>query len=135
MVARAAGAEGFGNPGRGGDTVTAGQTLARLTLPEGGIGQVQAPVAGLIEASTATIGAVASGKGGMFTISRAANTIVGLVPVEDIGKLKAGDRADQDPGAGEVDGKRRRIAPTVEPNSQLGQAFIGITTNRRLLVN
>ena len=29
----------------------------------------------------------------------------------------------------------RRVAPTVEPNSQLGQAFIGITTNRRLLVN
>ncbi len=29
----------------------------------------------------------------------------------------------------------RRIAPTVEPNSQLGQVFIGITTNRRLLVN
>jgi HlyD family secretion protein len=39
------------------------------------------------------------------------------------------------PGAGEVDGKVRRIAPTIEPNSQLGQAFIGITTNRRLLVN
>ena len=38
-------------------------------------------------------------------------------------------------GAGEVDGKVRRIAPTVEPNSQLGQVFIGITTNRRLLVN
>src|SRR3954465_9656729 len=31
-----------------GDTVTAGQTLARLTLPEGGVAQVQSPVAGLI---------------------------------------------------------------------------------------
>src|ERR1700734_3364195 len=29
-----------------GDTVTAGQTLARLGLPEGGVAQVQAPVAG-----------------------------------------------------------------------------------------
>ena len=29
-----------------GDTVTAGQTLARLTLPEGGTVSVQAPVAG-----------------------------------------------------------------------------------------
>ena len=29
----------------------------------------------------------------------------------------------------------RRLSPTVEPNSQLGQVFIGITTNRRLLVN
>src|ERR1700688_832273 len=30
-----------------GDTVTAGPLLARLTLPEGGLAQVQAPVAGL----------------------------------------------------------------------------------------
>ena len=46
-----------------GDTVTAGQTLARLTLPEGGLQVVQAPVAGLISASTAVIGAAASAKG------------------------------------------------------------------------
>ena len=38
-------------------------------------------------------------------------------------------------GAGEVDGRVRRLSTTVEPNSQLGQVFIGITTNRRLLVN
>ena len=31
-----------------GDTVTAGQTLARLNLPDGGTTLVQAPVAGLI---------------------------------------------------------------------------------------
>jgi hypothetical protein len=30
-----------------GDTVTSGQTLARLTLPEGGVAPEQAPVAGL----------------------------------------------------------------------------------------
>ena len=29
----------------------------------------------------------------------------------------------------------RRIAPTIEPNSQLGQVFIGITPARRFLVN
>src|SRR5215211_5553073 len=46
-----------------GDTVTAGQALARLTLPEGGSAQVQAPVAGLISTSSAVIGAVASAKG------------------------------------------------------------------------
>src|SRR5580698_10651823 len=52
-----------------GDTVTAGQTLARLTLPEGGNVQVQAPVAGVISASTAAIGGMASGKGeALFTI-------------------------------------------------------------------
>jgi HlyD family secretion protein len=121
-----------------GDTVTAGQTLARLTLPEGGIAQVQAPVAGLILASTATIGAVASARGeALFSIiARSEYDLVGLVPVEDIGKIQAGQTARiKIPGAGEVDGKVRRIAPTIEPNSQLGQAFIAITTNRRLLVN
>ena len=38
-------------------------------------------------------------------------------------------------GAGDVDGKVRRVAPTIEPNSQLGQVVISVTTNRRLLVN
>src|SRR5258708_3059104 len=46
-----------------GDTVTAGQTLARLTLPEGGLQVVQAPVAGTISSSSAQIGAAASGRG------------------------------------------------------------------------
>ena len=37
-----------------GETVTAGQNLARLTLPEGGTTMVQAPVAGLVLSSTAS---------------------------------------------------------------------------------
>ena len=121
-----------------GDVVTAGQILARLTLPEGGIAQVQAPVAGLVETSTATIGAIASAKGeALFTIiARGEFDLVGLVPVQDIARLKVGQTAKiKIPGAGEVDARVRRIAPTVEPNSQLGQVFLGITTNRRLLVN
>ena len=121
-----------------GDVVTAGQILARLTLPEGGIAQVQAPVAGLVETSTATIGAIASAKGeALFTIiARGEFDLVGLVPVQDIARLKVGQTAKiKIPGAGEVDARVRRIAPTVEPNSQLGQVFLGITTNRTLLVN
>jgi multidrug efflux pump subunit AcrA (membrane-fusion protein) len=121
-----------------GDTVTAGQTLARLNLPEGGVVQVQAPVAGLIASSSAVIGAVASGKGeALFSIiARSEFDLVGLVPTEDFGKLTVNQPARiKIVGAGEVDGKVRRIAPTVEPNSQLGQAFISVTTNRRLLVN
>ena len=39
-----------------GDTVTAGQVLARITPPEGGSINVQAPVAGLISQSSAQIG-------------------------------------------------------------------------------
>ena len=121
-----------------GDTVTSGQTLARLTLPEGGAVQIQAPVAGLVSASSAVVGAIASGKGeALFSIiARSEFDLVGLVPVQDIAKLEVNQPARiKIIGAGEVDGKVRRVAPTVEPNSQLGQVFIGITTNRRLLVN
>jgi HlyD family secretion protein len=121
-----------------GDTVTAGQTLARLTLPEGGSVQVQAPVAGLISASTAVVGAIASGRGeALFSIiARSEFDLVGMVPVRDIAKLAVNQTARiKIIGAGEVDGKVRRVASTIEPNSQLGQVFVSVTTNRRLLVN
>jgi HlyD family secretion protein len=121
-----------------GDTVTAGQTLARLTLPEGGLQVLQAPVAGTISASSAVIGAVASGRGeALFSIiARNEFDLVGMVPTADIAKLAVNQTARiKLIGAGEVDGKVRRVATTVEPNSQLGQVFIGVTTNRRLLVN
>ncbi len=121
-----------------GDTVTAGQVLARLTLPEGGSVQIQAPVAGLISASTAVLGAVASGRGeALFSIiARSEFDLVGMVPVRDIAKLAVNQTARiKIIGAGEVDGKVRRVASTIEPNSQLGQVFVSVTTNRRLLVN
>jgi HlyD family secretion protein len=121
-----------------GDSVTAGQALARLTLPEGGTVQVTAPVAGLIASSTAQIGAVASGRGeALFSIiARSEFDLVGLVPTQDLGKLAANQTARiKILGAGEVDGKVRRVASTVEPNSQLGQVFVSVTTTRRLLAN
>ena len=121
-----------------GDSVSAGQVLARLTPPEGGSVAVQAPVAGTIAATTAAIGATASGKGeALFSIiARSEYDLVGLVPTRDIAKLGANQTARiKIIGAGDVDGKVRRVSTTVEPNSQLGQVFIGITTNRRLLVN
>jgi multidrug efflux pump subunit AcrA (membrane-fusion protein) len=121
-----------------GETVTAGQTLARLTLPEGGSVNVQAPVAGVISASTATVGAMASGRGeALFSIiARGEYDLVGLVPTEDISKLAVNQPASiKIIGAGDIEGKIRRVAPTVEPNSQLGQVFVAITSNRRLAVN
>jgi HlyD family secretion protein len=121
-----------------GDTVTAGQTLARLTLPEGGTVVVQAPVAGVIASSSAAIGAIASGKGeALFSIiARGEYDLVGLVPVQDLSKLAAGQTAQiKMIGAGDVEGRVRRIASTVEPNVQLGQVFIGVIGNKRLLVN
>jgi multidrug efflux pump subunit AcrA (membrane-fusion protein) len=121
-----------------GDGVSAGQVLARLNLPDGGSVQVQAPIAGVISVSTAVIGATASPKGeALFSIiARSEYDLVGMVPTRDIAKLAVNQTARiRIIGAGDVDGKVRRLAPTIEPNSQLGQVFVGITTNRRLLVN
>jgi HlyD family secretion protein len=121
-----------------GEIVTAGQTLARLTLPEGGMIVVQAPVAGLVSSSTAVIGAIASGKGeALFSIiPRSEFDLVGLVPVRDLSKLAVNQAARvKIIGAGEVDGKVRRVATTVEPNSQLGQVFVALSSTRRLLAN
>lgn len=121
-----------------GDSVSAGQQLARLSLPEGGQISVQAPVAGVISASTAAVGAMASGKGeALFSIiARGEFDLVGMVPTRDIAKLQVNQTAKiKIIGAGEVDGRVRRLSTTVEPNSQLAQVFVGVTTNRRLLVN
>jgi multidrug efflux pump subunit AcrA (membrane-fusion protein) len=121
-----------------GEIVTAGQTLARLTLPEGGMIVIQAPVAGLVSNSSAVIGAVASAKGeALFSIiPRSEFDLVGLVPVRDLSKLAVNQTARvKIIGAGEVDGRVRRIASTVEPNSQLGQVLVALSSTRRLLVN
>jgi HlyD family secretion protein len=121
-----------------GDSVTAGQNLARLTPPEGGTIMIQATIAGLISGSTALIGSLASPRGeALFSIiARSEFDFVGMVPTQYISKLGANQTAKvKIVGAGEVDGKVRRVSATVEPNSQLGQVFVAITTNRKLLVN
>jgi HlyD family secretion protein len=121
-----------------GETVTAGQNLARLSLPEGGTTLVTSPVAGMVLSSTAQIGAVASPRAeALFSIiARSEFDLVGMVPTQDLPKLAINQPARiKIVGAGEVEGKVRRIASTVEPNSQLGQVFVGITTNRKLFVN
>ena len=121
-----------------GETVTAGQNLARLALPEGGTILVTSPVAGTILSSTAAIGAPASPRGeALFSIiARNEFDLVGMVPTQDLPKLAVNQTARiRVVGAGEVEGKVRRVASTVEPNSQLGQVFVGVTTNRKLFVN
>jgi HlyD family secretion protein len=120
-----------------GDTVTAGQTLARLTLPEGGLQILQTSVAGLISESTAVIGATASGHGeALFTIIGGSQfDLIGLISTQDVAKLRVGQPARiKILGAGEVDGRVRRTAPTVEAN-QLGKVTLTITGSQRLLVN
>jgi HlyD family secretion protein len=121
-----------------GETVTAGQTLARLTLPEGGAVPVQASVAGLVSTSSAVVGTIASGKGeALFSIiPRSEFEMVGQVPTRDLPKLAVNQAAEiKIIGVGALDGKVRRVASTVEPNSQLGQVFVTITSTRRLMAN
>ncbi|MDE5442904.1 HlyD family efflux transporter periplasmic adaptor subunit [Bradyrhizobium sp. CSA207] len=121
-----------------GDTTTAGQLLARLALPEGGTLQVAAPVAGIIATSTAQIGGLASAKGeALFTIvARSEYDLVGLVATSDIRRLAVNQPATvRIAGAGDMDGKVRRIGPTVEPNIQQGLVYIGISSQKRLLLN
>jgi multidrug efflux pump subunit AcrA (membrane-fusion protein) len=121
-----------------GETTTAGQLLARLALPEGGTLQVTAPVAGVIATSTAQIGAPASAKGeALFTIvARGEYDLVGLVATNDMRKLAVNQTATvRIAGAGDIDGKVRRIGPTVEQNIQQGIVYIGISSQKRLLLN
>ena len=121
-----------------GDTVTVGQNLARLAMPEGGTLMVTAPVAGLVLSSTATIGALASPRGEtLFSIiARNEFDLVAMVPTENLSKVAVNQPAHvKIVGGGEVEGKVRRVSATVEPNTQLGQVFVGITTNRKLFVN
>jgi multidrug efflux pump subunit AcrA (membrane-fusion protein) len=121
-----------------GETTTAGQVLARLALPEGGTLQVTAPVAGVIATSTAQIGNLASAKGeALFTIvARSEYDLVGLVATTDMRKLAVAQQATvRIAGAGDIDGKVRRIGPTVEPNIQQGMVYIGISSQKRLLLN
>ena len=120
-----------------GDTTTAGQVLARLARPEGGTLQVTAPVAGVIATSTAQIGNFASAKGeALFTIvARSEYDLVGLVATTDVRKLAVNQPATvRIAGAGDMDGKVRRIGPTVEPNIQQGMVYIGISSQKRLLL-
>ena len=121
-----------------GDSVSAGQALARLNLPEGGSVNVTAPAAGVIASSTAVVGALAGAKGeALFSIiARSEYDMVGMVPTRDLGRLQANQTARvKIVGGSEIDGRVRRVAPTVERNSQLGQVLVALDTTRRLLVN
>ncbi len=122
-----------------GDTVTAGQTLARLNLPEGGSINVTAPIAGVISTSNATIGNFASAKGeALFSIiARGEYDLMAMVPTADLGKLALKQPASvRVIGSGDVDGQVRRIAPTIVPDLQLGQVFIALNnSNKKILVN
>ncbi|MBN8970501.1 MAG: HlyD family efflux transporter periplasmic adaptor subunit [Rhizobiales bacterium] len=121
-----------------GQTVTAGQALARIGQSETNAITVQAPAAGLISASTAVVGSIASGKGeALFNIITGNEFDLAVrVSTHDLAKLKVDQPATiRISGIDDLQGKVRQIGATIDPNSQLGTAFIAVTSKRSLLVN
>jgi multidrug efflux pump subunit AcrA (membrane-fusion protein) len=126
-----------------GDTVNAGQVLARFARPEGQQGQqippsmlvVQAPVAGIIARSMAQVGALAAiAAPPLFQI------IVGgelefqaLIPSTRMTKIAADQPARVNiAGVGQFYGRVRTVAPQVDPASQSGVARISLDTDQKL---
>ncbi|MCQ1851081.1 efflux RND transporter periplasmic adaptor subunit [Neorhizobium galegae] len=91
---------------------------------------VKAPVAGVISARTAKVGAIASGTGNpLFTIIKdGAIELVADLSETDIQKIKFGQRAIVTVAGGKVkiEGKVRLVSPTVDAVTRLGAVHIVI---------
>ncbi len=89
---------------------------------------VKAPVAGVVSARTAKVGAIASGAGQpLFTIIRDnAIELVADLSETDIQKIKVGQTASVTVAGGSesIEGKVRLISPTVDPVTRLGSVHI-----------
>ena len=122
-----------------GDTVVAGQILARLAPPDGqGTGPgvpVRAPAAGTVVSSAAVVGAMASGRGQpLFRIAAQGemellaetpvNTLAGLAPNQSA--------AVEIVGVGSLPGRVRLISTTINQATQLGQVRVFIGSDARL---
>jgi len=114
--------------------------LARLSPPEGqpgGNAVVQAPVAGLVTFSSAVLGATASAQAlPLFQIAeRGEIDLLADTPVKNLRRLAANQAAKVEIiGLGELSGKVRQIAASVNPTTQLGQVQISITGDAKLRV-
>jgi len=126
-----------------GDSVTAGQAMARIGPVDGGDITITAPVAGLVSASTAAVGAPATAQQPPFRIVKNNEfDLVGDAGAKDILKLRAlvqGQPAQPATvrivGGGSVQGVVRRVPTTVDQSSQLGQVQVAITSKQRMVVN
>jgi HlyD family secretion protein len=122
-----------------GETVTSGQVLARLApsdAPQTPTA-VQAPTAGIVLKVDATIGSTASIRAApLFQIvARGEFELLGELPAKLLSKLSAGQAAKINVvGVGEVAGRVRFIAATVDGATQLGQVRIFIGNDPRLRV-
>ena len=124
-----------------GEIVKSGQTLARLTPPDGSSNSstvnVTAPVPGIVLKSDAVIGTTASARAApMFQIiDHGEFELQGELPAKELAKLSAGQEAKIAlVGIGEVRGRVRALAPTVDGGTQLGQVRLFIGSDTRLRV-
>ena len=89
---------------------------------------VKSPVAGIVSARTAKIGAIASGSGSpLFTVIRDGEIELKADVAEDgILKLEPGQKATVTlaGGAARLSGKVRLVEPTLDPQSRLGHVYI-----------
>jgi multidrug efflux pump subunit AcrA (membrane-fusion protein) len=121
-----------------GDTVVAGQILARLTPPDGQTGPgipVRAPAAGIVVASAAVVGAMASGRGQpLFRIATQGEMeLLAETPVATLAGLAPNQAAAVEiVGVGSLPGRVRLISGTINQATQLGQVRVFIGSDPRL---
>lgn len=123
-----------------GENVTQNQVLAGLIPPDGNTSAaiaVLAPVAGVVLKVDAIIGTPASARAPpMFHIlARGELELLGALPARQLPALSVGQIAKVNvAGAGEVAGRVRSVAATVDGATQLGQVRIFIGADPRLRV-
>lgn len=120
-----------------GDTVTAGQVLARLGTDGQQTATVTAPVSGMIRKSTAVVGTVASARGEplfQVIVQGEIELQAGVVPGQ-LERLAPEQQAIvKVVGAGELRGRLRLISPAIDPMTQLGSVRISIPDGKGLRV-
>ncbi|MBO9655216.1 efflux RND transporter periplasmic adaptor subunit [Rhizobium sp. BR 250] len=94
---------------------------------------VKTPVAGIVSAKNAKVGAIASGAGNpLFTVIKdGAIELVADLSETDIQKVKVGQKAylTVAGGAEKIVGKVRLVSPTVDPTTRLGSVHVVLPEN------
>ena len=123
-----------------GDTVMAGQVLARLsrlgTDPNAApTGSITAPTAGIVLRGAARVGVVTSPRADPpFRIVAAGEfELEAEIPSRGMNRIKLGQRASAEiPGAGRLSGRVSFISPDVNPMTQLGRTRVFIGADPKL---
>ncbi len=124
-----------------GAAVTSGQVLAQLVPPDSSQNApatgLQSPVAGIVLKSNAIIGTMASPRAPPLfqIIARGEFELQGELPAKQLSRLSPGQVVKINViGAGEVAGRVRLVAATVDGATQLGQVRVFIGPDQRLRV-